>query len=436
MADDVPESTTDLLAYIEEGPTPWHCAGETIARLVARGFVEVSEDAADWPLQPGFCGYVVRDGASVVAFRMGGRAPAEAGFRIVGAHTDSPNLRLKSHPDGAAEGYALLGVQTYGGVLLHTWFDRDLGLAGRVTRRTGSSPLQLTTRLVRVDRPIGRIPNLSIHLNRGVNDTGFLINAQTHLPVVWGFAGDDGPALRSLLSREMGVAPDSILGWDLCLYDVQPPSIGGVHDDFIYAPRLDNQASCHAALLALLAGGDPLPDTTSVISLYDHEEIGSRSSRGAAGSMTRDILSRLAGGTSTDLSRACSRSVMVSADMAHGVHPNYADKHEPAHKPLLNAGPVIKTHANLRYATEAESSAVFRGLCADLGVPTQEFVIRTDLGCGSTIGPIVSSSLGIRTVDVGNAMWSMHSIREMAGSRDQGHMVRAMTGFLGWDERF
>jgi aspartyl aminopeptidase len=436
MADNVPESTHDLLAYIEESPTPWHCVVETAQRLERGGFVELTEDAVDWPLTPGLKGYVVRDGGSIVAFRMGARSPAAAGFRLVGAHTDSPNLRLKSKPDVTSEGYALLGVQTYGGVLLHTWFDRDLGLAGRVTLRVGANPLQLETRLIRIDRPIGRIPNLAIHLNREIRDSGFKPNKQKHLPLVWGFEGDDRPALATFLASEMGVDASNILGWDLCLYDVQPPSVGGVHEDFIYAPRLDNQASCHAALLALIDGGDALPDTTAVVTLFDHEEIGSRTSRGAAGSLTRDVLGRLVGEQSKDLTRATSRSVMISADMAHGVHPNYADKHEPNHKPMLNAGPVVKTHADWRYATETESSAVFRGLCGDLGVPTQEFINRSDLACGSTIGPIVSSSLGIRAVDVGNAMWSMHSIREMAGSRDHELMVRAMTGFLGWDERF
>ncbi len=436
MANAVPENTHDLLAYIEEGPTPWHCVVETVERLERAGFVELSEDAAQWPLTPGLAGYVVRDAGSVVAFRMGGRAPSEAGFRIVGAHTDSPNLRLKSNPDVTSEGYALLGVQTYGGVLVSTWFDRDLGLAGRITLRTGAHPLQLETRLVRIDRPIGRIPSLAIHLNREIKEDGFKPNAQTHLPVVWGFDGADRPSLRAFLGSEMGVDPANILGWDLCLYDVQPPSVGGVHEDFIYAPRLDNQASCHAALLALLDGGASAPDTTAVITLFDHEEIGSRTSRGAAGSLTRDVLGRLAGGQHEDLTRAASRSAMISADMAHGVHPNYADRHEPNHKPMLNGGPVIKIHAGGRYATETETSAVFRGLCADLGVPTQEFINRSDLACGSTIGPIVASSLGIRTVDVGNAMWSMHSIREMAGSRDHDLMVRAMTGFLTWDQRF
>jgi len=435
MSNDVPATTHDLLAYIEESPTPWHCVQESVGRLEAKGFTEVAEDAATWPLAPGFAGYVVRDGGSVVAFRMGRRSPADAGFRIVGAHTDSPNLRLKSNPDVAAEGYALLGVQTYGGVLLHTWFDRDLGLAGRVTVRVGSKPVRIETRLIRIDRPIGRIPNLAIHLNRSIREDGFKPNKQQHLPVVWGFAGDDGPSLRSFLSSEMGIDGGDILGWDLCLYDVQPPSVGGVRGDFIYAPRLDNQASCHSALLALVADG-AVPDTTAVVTLFDHEEIGSRTSRGAAGSMTRDILGRLAGGTNADLSRATSRSMMISADMAHGVHPSYADKHEPDHKPMLNAGPVVKTHADWRYATETESSAVFRGLCGDLDVPTQEFINRSDLACGSTIGPIVSSSLGMRSVDVGNAMWSMHSIREMAGSRDQDLMTAAMTGFLRWDERF
>lgn len=431
MSDPVPSATHDLLAYIEESPTPWHAVADAKARLDAAGWSEVSEGDADWSLAPGGRGYAIRDGGSIVAWRMGRKDPADAGFRVVGAHTDSPNLRLKTRPSLTKEGFALLGVQTYGGVLVHTWFDRDLSLAGRVTVRTGSNPLTMETRLLRIDRPLCRIPNLAIHLGREVRTDGFKPNAQQHLPAVWGMASEELD-VEGFLAAELGVQPEEILAWDMCLYDVQPPAVAGVNEDFILAPRLDNLASTHASLLALIDADEV--DTTSVITLFDHEEIGSRTSRGAAGSMTRDILRRLAGDDAA-LARAVTRSMMVSADMAHGVHPNYADKHEPQHKPMLNGGPVIKAHADWKYASEGESMAAFKGLCEDHAVPVQDFVIRSDLACGSTIGPIVSSSLGMRTVDVGNAMWSMHSIREMTGSRDHPQMVTAMRAFLGWDQR-
>lgn len=432
MSELVPPATHDLLAYVEESPTPWHAVAETVDRLERAGWVRVFEEAADWRLEPGSKAFVVRDGGSIVAWRMGRRDPVEAGFRIVGAHTDSPNLRLKSRPSVTKEGFAQLGIQTYGGVLLHTWFDRDLSLAGRVTVRKGSNPLTMETRLLRVDRPLCRIPNLAIHLNRQIRTDGFKPNAQSHLPAVWGMASDD-LSVEGFLARELGVDAQEVLAWDMCLYDVQPPTVSGVDHAFIHCPRLDNLGSTHAALLAMIEAEQA--DTTAVITLYDHEEIGSRTSRGAAGSLTRDVLRRLTGGDA-ELARAVVRSMMVSADMAHGVHPNYADKHEPNHKPMLNGGPVIKSHADWKYASEAESMAAFRGLCEDHAVPVQDFVTRSDLACGSTIGPIVSSSLGVRTVDCGNAMWSMHSIREMAGAQDQPHMVTAMRAFLEWDQRF
>ena len=431
------ECTHDLLAFIEESPTPWHAVQETVGRLSARGWTRVEETDADWEIEPGSRHFVVREGGSIVAWRMGRRAAAEGGFRVIGAHTDSPNLRLKSRASVTGEGYSLLAVQTYGGVLTHTWFDRDLSLAGRVTVRIGDGPLRVETRLLRVDRPLCRIPNLAIHLNREVKTNGFNPNNQSHLPAVWGMGLAGKDPLTAFVAAELGVQESQVLGWDLCLYDVQPPSLSGLHEEFIHASRLDNLGCSHAAICALLEADEAaLPDTSAVITLFDHEEIGSRTSRGAAGSLTRDVLRRLVGGSEVDLTRAAARSLMVSADMAHGVHPNYADRHEPGHKPMLNGGPVVKVHADWNYATESESAAVFRGLCRDLGVPTQEFVTRGDLACGSTIGPLVASSLGMRTVDVGSPMWSMHSIRETAGSQDPPLLVAAMAGVLGWDRAF
>jgi aspartyl aminopeptidase len=367
---------------------------------------------------------------------VGSSDPKEGGFRIIGAHTDSPNLRVKPQPDIKRAESWLIGVEPYGGVLLATWTDRDLGIAGRVSLRSKGDTLQVESKLLRIDRPICRIPNLAIHLNRTANSEGLKLNEQKHLPALWSLArgkrAEEGEHFRNFIADELGVEPSRILGWDLCLYETVPPCVAGVDGEFIHAPRLDNQASCHAALEALLTTAGEDSASTQVIALFDHEEIGSRTSRGAASSFLRDVLTRLSGERASDLARAITHSFIVSADMAHGHHPNYTDKHDAQHKPLLNGGPVLKTHNEWRYASDAEDSAVWRGLCADAGVPLQEFVNRSDLRCGSTIGPIVSAELGIRGVDVGCAMYSMHSIREMAGSEDQPLMIAAMSQFLGW----
>ncbi len=441
--------TLDLLDYIEASPSPYHCVAESELRLVAAGWSRVEERDADWDLSPGARGYVVR-GGSIVAWRMGAEAPTSSGFRLLGAHTDSPNFRIKPVPDVTRHGAALLGLEVYGGVLLGTWTDRDLGLAGRVTLRGeggaagGNHALDVQTALLRVDRPLCRIPQLAIHLNRGVNKDGLKLNQQDHLPALWALAPKGDPTgeeaseagdvgrLKRFVGGELGVDPHRILGWDLGLHVAHPPTLAGLNDEFIHAPRLDNQASCHHALAALLRTGDPLPDGTAVAALYDHEEVGSRSAAGASGSFVRDVVTRLAGGDRTSLVRSVASSVQMSIDMAHAAHPNYGSKHDPQHKPVLGGGPVIKTHSSTRYASEAWTSGLVRGLAADVGVATQEFVVRTDLPCGSTIGPIVAAGLGMRTVDVGNPMLSMHSAREMAGADDPEPMVRLLSTFLRW----
>jgi len=436
MPINTPSETTDLLAYIESSPSPWHCVAETARRLETAGFVELTEDRTEWPTQTGARCYTIRGGGSLIAWRVGSSDPKEAGFRIIGAHTDSPNLRVKPRPDIKRANSWLIGLEPYGGVLFATWADRDLGVAGRVSLRAEGEALQVESRLLRIDRPICRIPNLAIHLNRGVNSDGLKLNQQKHLPALWALAegdrAEDGEHFAAFIAAELGVPAERILGWDLCLYEVVPPCVAGVDGEFIHAPRLDNQASCHAALEALLTTAGQDSASTQVIALFDHEEIGSRTSRGAASSFLGDVLTRLSGEGASDLARAVSRSFIVSADMAHAQHPNYEDKHDAQHKPRLNAGPVLKTHNEWRYASDSEDAAIWRGLCADAGVPLQEFVNRSDLRCGSTIGPIVSTELGIRGVDVGCAMYSMHSIREMAGSKDQPMMIAAMSRFLEW----
>jgi aspartyl aminopeptidase len=296
--------------------------------------------------------------------------------------------------------------------------------------RAEGARLAVEERLVRWTRPLLRVPNLAIHLNRQVNQDGLRLNEQDHLPAVFA-ARVDGPTWKDWLAAELAVGRERILGWDLCLADVVPPATWGRDEEFYSAPRLDDLACAHAGLTSFLAAGAGAHH--QVLGLFDHEEIGSRSTRGAQSSFLRDVLTRLAGDNEA-MVRACSRSRLLSADMAHGVHPNYADKHEPEHRPVLGLGPVLKTHGEWRYATEAATASVFRGLCADLGVPTQEFMNRTDLACGTTIGPIVAAELGIPTVDIGSPMWSMHSIRETGAIADVDPMITAMRGFYEWDD--
>lgn len=420
----------DLLNYIDASPTPWHCTAHSAERLKAAGFRQVAEDG---PLEvaPGEGFFVVRDGA-LIAVRVGLTAPSEAGFRIIGAHTDSPNLRLKPNPEVTRAGYRTLGVEVYGGALNYSWLDRDLGLAGRVFVK-GSGPIP-EARLVDLRRPLCRIPSLAIHLNREVNTDGLKLNTQQHLAPMFGMAAgkDEASALTALLAEAAGCQAEEMLGWDLALVDVLPSALGGLDDAFIFAPRLDNQASCHAALVALIAAKPA--QSTQMICLYDHEEVGSLTTAGADGPLVEFLLRRLSANSSGETEafhRAMARSWHVSSDMAHAVHPNYEDRHEPQHKPVLNGGPVIKSNSNQRYATTGEGAALFTALAQDAGVPIQKFVTRTDLACGTTIGPIAAAKLGVRTVDVGNPMLSMHSVREQAGSHDVAKMVAVMTAFLG-----
>ena len=427
-------AAADLLTYIDGSPSPFHCVAETAARLQGVGFTELSE-AETWQAAPGSAHYTIRGGGSLVAWRTGQTSPVNSGFRVIGAHTDSPNLRLKPKLAKASHGYLQLDIETYGGLVQATWADRDLGLAGRIFIEAGD---QLEPRLLRIHRPLGRVSNVAIHLNRKVNDEGLVLNRHQHLAPIIGLwspeadpesTPDPTDRVLALVAKEAGVDPGAIIGHDLCLYDLQSGALSGLDDEFIHCSRLDNQAMCHAALSSLIAAQGSTPHT-SVIALFDHEEIGSTSARGAASSLLSDVLTRLSGDAPQAAQRSAARSFVVSADMAHAIHPNFGDLHDGAHLPRLNAGPVIKTNVNQRYATDAESGALFRRLCRKADVPYQEFVNRADLACGSSVGPITASGVGIRTVDVGNPMLSMHSCREMAGSRDHALMIRTMTEFL------
>lgn len=428
------DAVADLLAYIDRSPTPYHAVAESVRRLEAAGYRAAAETDL-WELQPGDRRAVVRGDGSVVAFEVGALSPAEGGFRVIGAHTDSPNLRLKPRADLAQHGYRQLAVEVYGGALLHTWLDRDLSLAGRVTLADGAAP---RTVLVDFGRPVLRVPNLAIHLQREIAKEGLKLNAQTHLVPVVGL--EDAPPLPELLASELRAAghasarAEDVLAFDLMTADAQPGCVGGARGEFVFSPRLDNLASCHAAMSALLGAGGALPPFTRVVALHDHEEVGSRSATGAAGNLLADVLGRIAGGFKGGepqaLSRAVARSLLVSADMAHAVHPNYADRHEPGHRPVLGRGPVLKHHASQAYASDARTAGFFAALCERAGVTPQHFASRSDLACGSTIGPISAARVGIPTVDVGSPMLSMHSCREMAGTADVEPMIDVLRLFL------
>jgi aspartyl aminopeptidase len=431
---------SDLLAFLGESPTPFHATASAAARLQAAGFAPLAE-TDDWSsLAPGRYAFA-HGGSSVLAFVIPEGKRIE-GFRIVGAHTDSPNLRLKPAAEYKKEGYAQLGVEVYGGVLLNSWLDRDLSLAGRVfvsaeaAGTKGASPAKLAPRLVRFTRPMLRVAQLAIHLDRDVNDKGVVLNKQEHLAPIFGLESASAKDLRTMLAEELGIAAERIAGSDLMLYDIVPPTLGGREGEMIFSARLDNLAMSHAAIRALIdaapsaGGGDLVP----VAALFDHEEVGSETAYGAQSGFLPRALERIVlgrGGSREDYHRALAGSLCVSADMAHAVHPNYESRHESRHKPVLNGGPVIKINSQQRYATSGATAALFRDLCARAEVPVQHYAHRTDLPCGSTIGPIASTLLGIRTVDVGNPMLSMHSIRELGGAKDPAMMTKVLTSFYG-----
>ncbi|MFA6310459.1 MAG: M18 family aminopeptidase [Sterolibacterium sp.] len=416
----------DLLDYIDASPSPWHAVHTAEQRLLAQGFSRLIETER-WRLVPGGRYFVVRGGSSIIAFILGGISLMETGLRMVGAHTDSPGLRLKPKAPHGCEGIVRVGVEVYGGPILATFADRDLSLAGRVNVRT---PSGFETRLLRFDAPLLRLPNLAIHMNREVNENGLKFNKQTELPLIFGIAREQEQAVGQFNRRiadQLQVDASDILTWDLNIYDTQRGTFWGAQEEFIADSQLDNLASCHAALTALLATSSPA--ATCLCAFFDHEEVGSGSAAGAGGSFVSDVIERIAANTGLDdEARRCAlaRSFFISADMAHAYNPNFPAAYEPDHKVMMNAGPVIKSNVNQRYTTGAESAARFMAFCDNAGVPCQQYAHRSDLGCGSTIGPIVASRLGIASVDVGSPMWAMHSIRESAGVLDHAYMIAAL----------
>jgi aspartyl aminopeptidase len=427
------EVALDLGRFVSASPSPFHAVAEVVRRLDGSGF-HVVDETDPWPVAPGR--YAMVRGGSVVAWASdGGRSPS-AGFRIVGAHTDSPNLRIRPRPDSGAVGFRQLGVETYGGVLLNSWLDRDLGLSGRVAVRGPDGTPEL--RLFRVDEPLLRVPQLAIHLDRGVNADGLKLDPQAHIVPIWGTGTAAEGDFRGFVADRAGVDADAVLGWDAMAHDLTPPALLGADRSLLAAPRIDNQLSCHAATAALVAlstdDGSPGPGgPVPVVCLFDHEEVGSESASGAASSLLPTVLERIAGAAGLDRDgwfAALAASACLSADGAHATHPNYVGRHEPGHLVEVNAGPVLKHNANVRYATDATGEALVATAAAAAGVRLQHFVTRGDMPCGSTIGPVTAARLGITTVDVGVAQLSMHSARELCGADDPAAFVALLSEFL------
>ncbi|KAK1436734.1 hypothetical protein QVD17_02516 [Tagetes erecta] len=463
MAKEETSVAGDLIDFLNASPTAFHAVDEAKRRLKVAGYEQIFE-RGDWKLQAGKKYFFTRNYSTIVAFAIGKKYVAGNGFHIVGAHTDSPCLKLKPVSKVSKGGYLEVGVQTYGGGLWHTWFDRDLTIAGRMIIKEGKGDgASYKHQLVRIEEPIMRIPTLAIHLDRGVND-GFKVNTQSHLAPVLATSvkaelnkvvadnGPDGKPIESsntssnqkhhslllqLLAGQVGCKPDDICDFELQACDTQPSIIAGAMKEFIFSGRLDNLCMSFCSLKALIdatISEKSLDDESGVrmVALFDHEEVGSNSAQGAGSPVMFDALSRITTFFSSDsqlLEKAIQRSFLVSADMAHALHPNYMDKHEENHQPKLHSGLVIKHNANQRYATNAVTAFIFREIAAKHNLPIQDFVVRNDMPCGSTIGPILASGTGIRTVDIGAPQLSMHSIREMCAVDDVKHSYEHLKAF-------
>jgi len=424
--------TAELAAYVQASPSPYHAVATAADRLEKAGFRQIAETDS-WDGRTG--GHYVLRGGAIVAWYVPAGARPQTPYRVIGSHTDSPNLRVKPRPDLGAAGWRQIAVEIYGGPLVNSWLDRDLGLAGRLSLRDGSH------RLVNVDRPLLRVAQLAIHLDRGVNDNGLTLDKQRHLQPLWGLGESEDGDLIEFLADEAGVAPGEVTGWDLMTHDVQPPAFLGRDRELLASPRLDNLLSVHACLAALTAAaesdggagdGDGLP-YIPVLAAFDHEESGSQSDTGAHGPLLGRVLERSVharGGGYEESLRALAGTVCASSDVGHAVHPNYPERHDPTHHPRANGGPILKTNVNQRYATDGAGRAVFAAACDRAGVPFQHFVSSNAMPCGTTIGPITAARHGITTVDIGVPILSMHSARELCGADDPHLLASALTAFL------
>ncbi len=404
-----------LFDFIDHSPTPFHAVASVRARLLQAGFIALQEDEL-WQLQAGHSYFVTRNDSSLIAFHYAHAQCVENGFRFLGAHSDSPCLKVKPNAEIRIKNYLKLGVEVYGGVLLNPWFDRDLSLAGRVVYEDSQARQQSC--LIDFKRAIAIIPSLAIHLDREANQNRS-VNAQKDiLPLLAQISGDtqnfEDILLSQIREQHAGLDVDKILDFELSFYDTQKAAYVGLNHDFFASARLDNLISCHVGLQALIDSG---AQQNAVLVINDHEEVGSQTAQGAQGTFLSSVLERICA-NQENMARSLARSMFISADNAHAIHPNFPDKHDANHGPLLNDGVVIKINANQRYATNSVTSGRFKQLANEAGCKTQSFVVRSDMGCGSTIGPLTAAGLGVQTVDVGVPTFAMHSIRETAGAKD------------------
>lgn len=421
----------DLMKFLDRSSVNFLAAEELCNRLDQAGFSRL-DPAEKWNLEKGGKYYITQNQTAVMAFALSTEGP-DAGYKIISAHSDSPGFRIKPKAQMNGEGGIIrLNTEVYGGPILYTWFDRPLSIAGRVILRSDDL-LHPRCVNIRIARPLLTIPHLAIHFNRAVNEGNKLSKQKDMLPVI-GIINDElqrDNILLKLIAKELSVEIDEIMDFDLSLYDTTPACLLGLNNEFLTSGRIDDLSMCHAALTALLDSSDTR--MTRVMAIFDNEETGSGTKQGAASPLLADLISRITlclGGNEEDRQRAIARSFMVSADNAHGLHPNYVEKQDPTNHPLLGGGPVIKINANCKYMTDADSAAVFAGICEKAGVPVQYFVNHSDVAGGSTLGNILTSQIPLRGVDMGAAIWAMHSVRETASAADHGYIVQAFTAFF------
>lgn len=426
------QAAHELIQFIHESPTNYHAVQNLKKQLTENGFKQLFSGEA-WQIEKGGKYFVTKNHSSLYAFIPGEGSIAENGFKLICAHSDSPTFRIKPSAEMIVEGkYLKLNTEVYGGPILYTWFDRPLSMAGRVLLKS-DNPLKPAIQFINFKRPLLVIPHLAIHFNRTVNEQGNPLSKQKDmLPVIGMINGhfEKDNFLLKLIAGEMQIRPEDILDFDLTLYDYEKGCLTGLHDEFISCGKLDDLAMVHAGLKALLQSGTC--NKTKVLAIFDNEEVGSGTKQGAASPILRTIIERIVyglGGSPEDLFRAIHNSFLISADMAHALHPNYTEKHDPTNHPIINGGPVIKINANQKYITDGDSAAVFKTICRLAGVPCQEFVNHSDMAGGSTLGNLLLSQMEVRGVDIGNPMWGMHSVRETAGTEDHEHIIKALTTF-------
>ncbi|MCC5953539.1 MAG: M18 family aminopeptidase [Acidimicrobiia bacterium] len=420
------ERREDLLDFLRRSTSPYHAAHEVTERLRAAGAV-VLDERDHWPATEGLYA-AVRDG-SVVAWRVPRSFRVEAGVRIVGAHTDSPNLRLMPSGTVRTPLGSLAAVEVYGGALWNSWLDRDLGISGRLATVGTDGP---EVHLVSIDEPVAHIPQLAIHLDRNVNSGGLKLDPQRHLRPLWSITSGQAADLRDVLAARHDLDPGTVVAADLMFHDTNPPALIGMDQALLSSARIDNLVSCWAATDALCDPASTSEESLAVMALFDHEEVGSVSASGAAAPLLLGLLDRIVAALElpgAERHRLSAASTCLSVDGAHGTHPNYAERHEPGHPIRLGAGPVLKWNANERYATDAGGAAMVHDLAARCGVRLQEFVMRADLACGSTIGPLTAAGLGIRTVDLGVAQLAMHSARELCAHEDVAALAKLLSAY-------